>query len=404
MRFGRVQPRDLIHDNVGENATMADKRDYYEVLGVAKTASDDEIKKAYRKLAKQYHPDLNPGNKEAEAKFKEAGEAYAILSDKEKRAQYDQFGHAAFDQTAGGYGGGYGGGGFGFDVSDIFESFFGGGFGGRSSGRGGPKRGADLKCSVELTFEEAAFGTEKEIALNKNVPCDTCEGTGSKTKTTARCTACGGTGQVNVRQNTPFGQFMNVRTCEKCGGTGKIISDPCTVCQGRGTVRKAVKIKVKIPAGIDNGQAVSMSGMGEPGTLGGPAGNLLVSVRVRDHAVLKRDGYDVYLDKKISLVQASLGDTILIDTLDGKVELTIPEGTQNGAMFKMRGRGIQKLQSTSRGDQYVRVTVEIPRKLSDKQKELLRSFDELSGGTLESGKGEKKSETGGKRSVFGKKK
>ncbi len=386
---------------------MADKRDYYEVLGVSKSATDDEIKKAYRKLAKQYHPDVNPGNQEAEAKFKEAGEAYSILSDKEKRAQYDQFGHAAFDQTAGGYGGYGGAGGFGFDVGDIFESFFGGGFGGgRSSRRGGPQRGADLKYTLDLTFEEAAFGVEKEITLNKNVSCDTCEGTGSKSKSSVKCSHCGGTGQVNVRQNTPFGQFMNVRTCDKCGGSGKVISDPCSVCQGRGTVRKSVRLKVKIPAGIDNGQAVSMAGQGEPGVHGGPAGNLLVSVRVKPHHVLQREGYDVFLDKTISAVQATLGDVVLIDTIDGKVELTIPEGTQNGAMFKMRGKGIQKLQSSSRGDQYVRVTVEVPRKLTEKQKELLREFDTISGGTLESVKNKEpnSADGGSKRSIFGKKK
>ena len=385
---------------------MAEKRDYYEVLGVSKTATDDEIKKAYRKLAKQYHPDVNPGNQEAEAKFKEAGEAYAILSDKEKRSQYDQFGHAAFDQSAGGGYGGYGGaGGFGFDVGDIFESFFGGGFGGSRSRRGGPQRGADLKYTLELTFEEAAFGTEKEITLNKSVSCDACAGTGSKSKSTVKCSACGGTGQINFRQNTPFGQLMNTRTCDRCGGTGKVISDPCSVCQGHGTVRKAVKLKVKIPAGIDNGQAVSMAGQGEPGTHGGPAGNLLVSVRVKPHSILERDGYDVFLDKKISVVQAILGDVVLIDTIDGKVELTIPGGTQNGAMFKMRGKGIQKLQSSARGDQYVRVTVEVPKKISEKQKEILRSFDEMSGGTLESVKREEStSETGGKRSIFGKRK
>ncbi len=384
---------------------MAEKRDYYEVLGVSKSATDDEIKKAYRKLAKKYHPDVNPGNQEAEAKFKEAGEAYAILSDKEKRSQYDQFGHAAFDQTAGGYGGHGGAGGFGFDVGDIFESFFGGGFGGRSSRRGGPQRGADLKYTLELTFEEAAFGTEKEITLNKSVSCDACEGTGSKSKSSVKCSACGGTGQVNVRQNTPFGQFMNVRTCDRCGGTGKVISDPCNVCQGRGTVRKSVKLKVKIPAGIDNGQAVSMAGQGEPGSHGGPAGNLLVSVRVKPHGILEREGYDVFLDKKISIIQATLGDVVLIDTIDGKVELTIPGGTQNGAMFKMRGKGIQKLQSSARGDQYVRVTVEVPKKISEKQKDLLRSFDEIGGGTLESVKrAEANGESTGKRSIFGKKK
>lgn len=382
---------------------MAEKRDYYEVLGVAKTASDDEIKKAYRKLAKQYHPDLNPGNAEAEAKFKEAGEAYSVLSDSEKRAKYDQFGHAAFDQTAGGYGGGEG---FGFDMGDIFESFFGGAFGGRSSSRSSARRGADLRYTLDLTFEEAAFGVEKEINVTKNVSCDACEGTGSASKSTVKCSACGGTGQVKSVQNTPLGQFMNTRTCSRCKGTGKTVSDPCPTCQGKGTVRKSLKIKVKIPAGIDNGQAVSMSGMGEPGTGGGPAGDLLVSVRVKNHPVLQREGFDVLLEKTISFSQAALGDTILIDTIDGKAELNIPEGTQNGAMFKMRGKGIQKLQQSSRGDQYVRITVSVPKKLTDRQKEALKSFDEAMGGTLEgAGKSsDSKNEQGSRKGFFGKKK
>ncbi|MBO4326950.1 MAG: molecular chaperone DnaJ [Clostridia bacterium] len=382
---------------------MAEKRDYYEVLGVPKTASDEEIKKAYRKLAMKYHPDHNPDNPEAEAKFKEAGEAYAILSDKEKRAQYDQFGHAAFDQTAGGaYG--YGGtGGFGFDVSDIFEQFF-GGFGGRRSS-GGAKAGADVRAGVEISFEEAAFGCEKEINVTKNVVCDACEGTGSESKTSVRCSACGGKGTVSSARQTPFGQFMNTTTCSRCGGTGKTVNDPCKVCSGRGSVRKTIKVKIKIPAGIDNGQAISMSGMGEPGTAGGPAGDLLVSVRVRKHAVLTRDGFDVYLDKKISFVQASLGDTIEIPTLNGKVELTIPEGTQSGAVFKLRGLGIQKLQSTSKGDEYVTVTVETPRRLTTEQKELLKRFDAASGGTLEAlAKGAQGDNSSGGKKIFGKKK
>lgn len=385
---------------------MAEKRDYYEILGVPKTASEDEIKKAYRKVAKKYHPDLNPNNPEAEAKFKEAGEAYQILSNPETRSKYDQFGHAAFD-AASGYGGGSGFGGFGFDVNDIFDSIFGGsGFGGFGGGRSrsGPHRGADLRASIEITFEEAVFGAEKDLTITKNVSCDTCEGTGSRSKSTKRCNVCGGTGQVQVKQNTPFGQFMNVKTCDKCGGTGKIVDDPCPDCRGKGTARKAVKVHVKIPAGIDNGQAISISGMGEPGARGGSPGNLLVSVRVRPHKILQRDGFDIHVEKSISVAQAILGDTIQIDTIDGLVELSIPEGTQSGVSLRMRGKGVPKLQSSGRGDQYVHITVEIPRSLNEKQKELMKQFDAASGGTLhtpgQSG-GEAPQE---KKSFFGKKK
>lgn len=385
---------------------MAEKKDYYEILGVSKTATDDEIKKAYRRLAKKYHPDLNPNNPEAEARFKEAGEAYQILSNPETRAKYDQFGHAAFD-AASGYSGGAGSGfgGFGFDVNDIFDSIFGGGFGGFGGfggNRGGrtPQRGADLRASLEISFEEAVFGTEKDITINKSVPCDACEGTGSKSKETKRCSVCGGTGQVQVKQNTPFGQFMNVKTCDKCGGTGKAVDDPCQVCRGKGFVRKAVKVHVKIPAGIDNGQAISISGMGEPGSKGGAPGNLLVSVRIRPHKILQRDGYDIHVEKTISVAQAALGDTIKIETIDGLVELNIPEGTQSGVSLRMRGKGVPKLQSSGRGDQYVHLTVEIPKHLTEKQKELLREFDAAMGGTLQKTEGE----TQERKSFFGKKK
>ncbi len=382
---------------------MAEKKDYYEILGVSKTATDDEIKKAYRRLAKKYHPDLNPNNPEAEARFKEAGEAYQILSNPETRAKYDQFGHAAFD-AASGYSGGAGSGfgGFGFDVNDIFDSIFGGGFGGFGGNRGGrtPQRGADLRASLEISFEEAVFGTEKDITINKSVPCDACEGTGSKSKETKRCSVCGGTGQVQVKQNTPFGQFMNVKTCDKCGGTGKAVDDPCQVCRGKGFVRKAVKVHVKIPAGIDNGQAISISGMGEPGSKGGAPGNLLVSVRIRPHKILQRDGYDIHVEKTISVAQAALGDTIKIETIDGLVELNIPEGTQSGVSLRMRGKGVPKLQSSGRGDQYVHLTVEIPKHLTEKQKELLREFDAAMGGTLQRTEGE----TQERKSFFGKKK
>lgn len=383
---------------------MADKRDYYEVLGVEKSATEDELKKAYRKLAKKYHPDVNPDNPEAEAKFKEAGEAYQILSNPETRAKYDQFGHAAFDGT-GGYGGGYGqGGGFGFDVNDIFESFFGGGFGGFGGGRSskGPQRGSDLRYTIDITFEEAVFGAEKEFSITKKVSCDTCEGTGSKSKSSVRCSVCNGTGQVHVKQNTPFGQFMNVKTCDKCGGTGKTISDPCPDCKGKGVTRKTVKINVKIPAGINNGQAISMAGFGEPGLRGGPAGNLLVSVRVKPHKTLVRDGYDIFVEKTISVSQAILGDVVKIETIDGMVDLSIPEGTQSGVSLRMKGRGVPVLQSTGRGDQYVKIKVEIPKKLSDKQKEILRSFDNAMGGTFETNVC--KADNNEKKSFFGKKK
>ncbi|MBR7062188.1 MAG: DnaJ domain-containing protein, partial [Clostridia bacterium] len=257
---------------------MADKRDYYEVLGVAKTASDEEIKKAYRTLAKKYHPDLNPGDKEAEAKFKEASEAYSVLSDKEKRAKYDQFGHAAFDQSAGGYS--YGGaGGFGFDINDILSSFFGGGFGGSRS-RSGPQAGADLQQTVYLTFEEAAFGCKKNISITKNVACDSCQGTGSASGKTTRCPTCGGTGTVENTRVSSFAHFVTQSACTRCGGTGVVIDDPCKVCSGRGKIRKTVTVPVEFPAGIDDGQAISKRGMGEPGSHGGPAGDLIISVRI----------------------------------------------------------------------------------------------------------------------------
>ena len=348
---------------------MADKRDYYEVLGVQKTASEDEIKKAYRVLAKKYHPDLNPDDKEAEAKFKEASEAYAVLSDKEKRSKYDQFGHAAFDPNMGGaYGGGFD---FsGVDLGDIFSSIFGGGgFGG--SRRNGPIRGSDLKAYIEITFEEAAFGCKKTISVTKNVPCDACEGTGSKSKTQVTCQACHGTGQIKVTQNTMFGAFQNIRTCDKCGGTGKTINDPCSACNGRGYQRKAVKTEVTIPGGIDDVQTLSLSGMGDPGKRGGPAGDLLVSVRVKRHPVLKREGYDVFSEADISFTQAALGDEVKVTTLDGEVSMTIPAGTQPGVSFKLKGKGTQKLRGSGRGDQYVKINVVVPKKLNDKQKDLL---------------------------------
>lgn len=358
---------------------MADKRDYYEVLGVDKNASADEIKKAYRKLAKKYHPDLNPNNKEeAEANFKEASEAYEVLSDTQKKQQYDQFGHAAFDQTAGGYGG-YGGGFDGFDVSDIFSSFFGGGFGGGSSraNANAPRRGRDLSYSIDLTFEEACFGVEKDITITHMEHCSDCKGTGAAPGTSpVTCTACHGTGQVKTVQRTPLGNFQSVRTCDVCGGKGTVIKETCTSCGGKGNVRKSKKLKVKIPAGINNGQQIPIRGNGDAGTNGGPAGDLLLNIRVKNHKLFVRQGYDILCDYPISFVQATLGADVKIPTIDGEVSYTIPEGTQNGTVFRLKNKGVQKLNSTQRGDQYVTVKIEIPKGLSEKQKEILRHFDE----------------------------
>lgn len=360
---------------------MAAKRDYYEVLGVDKGASDADIKKAYRKLAKQYHPDVNPGDKEAEASFKEVNEAYQILSDPQKKAQYDQFGHAGTDPN--GFGG-FGGGGFGdFDfggIGDIFDTFFGGGMGSRTRNRNGPQKGADLKYSMEIAFEEAAFGIEKEINISRMETCATCTGTGAKPGTSAStCKHCNGTGQVQIKQSTPFGQFVNVKTCDVCRGEGKIITDPCTTCGGKGRVKKPVKLKINIPAGIDDGQTISLRGEGEPGLKGGPAGDLFISIRVKPHALFQRQGNDVVCEIPITFVQAALGAELEVPTLDGKVKYSIPEGTQTGSVFRLKTKGIPFIRGNGRGDQYVKVNVEVPKRLNEKQKTLLREFAELSG-------------------------
>lgn len=356
---------------------MADKRDYYEVLGVNKSASPDEIKKAYRKLAKKYHPDLNPDDKEgAEAKFKEATEAYEILSDAQKKQQYDQFGHAAFDQTAGG---GYGAGGFGdFDMGDIFNSFFGGGFGGgQRQNPNAPRRGRDLGYTVDLTFEEACFGTEREISINHLEKCSECGGSGAAKGTSpTTCPTCHGTGQVRTVQRTPLGSFQSVRPCDSCGGKGTINKNPCSHCGGEGNVRKGKKVRVKIPAGIDNGQQVSVRGEGDAGTNGGAAGDLILNVRVRSHKLFIRQGYDILCDYPISFVQATLGAEVQVPTIDGKVSYSIPEGTQSGTVFRLKGKGVQRINSNQRGDQYVTIKVEIPKGLSESQKDILRQFDE----------------------------
>lgn len=356
---------------------MAEKRDYYEVLGVDRNATDQDIKRAYRRLAKKYHPDVNPGDKEAEAKFKEASEAYAVLSDEEKRAKYDQFGHSAFEGAGGGDGGFGGFGGFG-DMGDIFGDIFGdlfGGGGGRRA-KNGPTRGQDVQSSLEITFTEAAFGCKKNIELWVFDNCDQCNGTGAKAGTKPEtCPNCHGSGQVRVQQQTMFGAMTSVRTCSTCGGTGKIIKEKCTRCNGGGRIKVKKTFEVNIPAGIDTGQSIRMSGKGEPGAQGGPNGDLFITVTIRPHPFFSRQGYDVYCSVPISFAQAALGDELEIPTIDGKAQYTIEEGTQTGTRFRLRGKGIPYLRnSNQRGDQYVTVNVEVPKKLNDKQKELLRQF------------------------------
>lgn len=356
---------------------MADKRDYYEVLGVSKGASDDELKKAFRKEAKKYHPDLHPGDKEAEAKFKEINEAYEVLSNPEKRQRYDQFGHAGVDSNYGA-GGGYGGSGFG-DFGDIFSDIFGGGFGFGGSGgrRNGPRRGNDVRQVVTISFEEAAFGCKKKINITKQEGCPTCKGTGAKPGTSAEtCSHCHGTGQIQTQQRTILGYMTNVTTCPHCQGSGKIIKEPCRDCRGTGKVRKTRTVEIDIPAGIDDGQTMQLSGQGEAGERGGPSGDLLITVRVRPHQMFERSGNDVYLTMPVTFVQAALGATLTVPTLDGVVEYDIPEGTQSGTRFRLRGKGIPFIRGKNRGDQYVTVEVEVPKNLSQRQKEILREFDE----------------------------
>lgn len=354
------------------------KADYYEALGVNRNATDEEIKNAFRKLAKKYHPDMQTGDKtEAEAKFKEINEAYEVLSDKDKRAKYDQFGHAAFDPTAGGGGNPFTGAGFG-DFSDIFDTMF-GGFGGFGAGaqqtRNGPARGNDLKYNLTLTFEEAAFGCKKEIMIPREENCETCGGTGAKPGTKlVKCTACNGTGQVRVQQNTVFGAFSTVRTCDACSGTGKIIADPCPDCRGRGRVRKSNRINITIPAGIDNGQTLNMRGEGESGKRGGPNGDLYIVISVKPHKLFTRNGYDVYLDMNLPMTVAALGGEIQVPTLSGNVKYNVPEGTQTGTTFRLREQGITKLNAGGKGDMLVRVNVQIPKHLTDEQRELVRKL------------------------------
>lgn len=360
------------------------KRDYYEVLGVEKNADDAAIKKAYRVLAKKYHPDMNPGDAEAEKKFKEASEAYAVLSDPEKRRQYDQFGHAAFEGGAGGAGGfDFSGMDFGDIFGDIFGDFFGGG---RSrGGRGnGPQKGANLRTSIRISFEEAVFGCEKEIELNVKEECKTCKGTGAKPGTSAStCTKCGGKGQVVFTQQSFFGTVRNVQTCPDCGGSGKVIKDKCVDCHGTGYVPMRKKYAVDIPAGIDNGQCKRMTGLGEPGTNGGPRGDVLVEVIVARHPIFQRQDYDIYSTVPVSFAVAALGGDIIIDTVDGKVVYEVKPGTPTDTRIRLKGKGVPTLRNKDiRGDHYVTLVVQVPDKLSHEAKELLKKFDEESGDTL----------------------
>ena len=360
-----------------------EKRDYYEVLGVSKGASEDEIKKAYKKLARKYHPDMNPGDKEAEEKFKEVNEANEVLSNPEKKAKYDQFGFAGVDPNYGAGQGGYGGaGGFDFgDLGDIFGSFFGGGFGG--GGRrnpNAPQRGESIRASLSVEFTEAAFGCEKSITIDRSEQCPTCKGKGCAPGTTPEvCTQCHGTGTVTQAQRTPFGMMQSQTVCPKCRGKGQIIHQPCPDCRGAGAVRKRRTIQVSIPAGIDNGQTISLRGQGHSGKNGGPAGDLLITVMVRPHEIFRRDGTAVFCEAPITFTQAVLGGTLEIPTIDGKVKYDIPEGTQTGTVFRLRGKGIPVLNGRGRGDQYVTVNIETPRNLNREQKEALKKFSESLG-------------------------
>ncbi len=360
---------------------MADKRDYYEVLGLQKGASDDEIKSAYRRIAKQCHPDLHPNDKQAEARFKEANEAYAVLSDPDKKAKYDQFGFAGIDPN---YGGGAGFTGGFSDLGDIFGDIFGafgGGFGGssRSDTRTGPQRGESLRVRLTISFEEAAFGCQKEINVSRIDQCPDCKGTGCAPGTTAEtCPNCRGAGVVRTQQRTAFGVFQSTNACSRCGGTGKIIHTPCPKCRGNGSVRTQKRLSVSIPAGIDNGESISLRGQGNAGKNGGPAGDLLITVQVRPSPVFRRDGSDIYISASLSFVQAALGTEIQVPTLDGKVALNIPEGTQTGSTFRIRGKGVPNPRG-GRGDQFVTVNLETPKNLTQKQRELMQELAEAFG-------------------------
>lgn len=356
------------------------KRDFYEVLGVSKTATDEELKKAYRKLAKKYHPDMNPGDKEAEAKFKEVNEAYEVLSDKDKRAKYDQFGHAGVDPNFGA--GGYGGGGFDMgdiDLGDLFGSFFGGGFGGGGFGgqqrASAPQRGESLRANLTISFEEAAFGCKKEIELSRTEECQDCHGSGCQPGTTAEvCPDCRGAGVVRIQRGGGGFAFTSTAPCQRCRGTGKIIHSPCKSCGGAGVTRKKRRIEVNIPAGINEGQAISVRGQGNAGKNGGPSGDLIVGIRIKPSPIFQRDGSTVLYEQTVSFYQAAMGAELEIPTIDGKVKWNLPAGTQPGTTFRLKGKGIPTLQGRGRGDQYVTVKVKVPVNLNAEQKEALRAF------------------------------
>lgn len=355
---------------------MADKRDYYEVLGLSKGATDDEIKKAYRRLAKQYHPDMNPGDKVAENKFKEVNEAYDVLGDPDKKAKYDQYGHAAFDPSSGFGGGGFGGGfGFdGFDISDIFSNIFGGG---SSRRQNGPVRGEDIRYRLTLSFEEAVFGCKKEISYQRVQKCPECSGSGAAKGTSAKtCPDCQGRGQVKVQQRTPFGVMQSTTTCSKCRGTGKIIETPCKNCRGSGFVKASKKLEVSIPAGIDDGQGVVLRGEGCDGRNGGTAGDLVITVNVRPHAFFEREGSDIYCDIPVTYADMTLGAKITVPTIDGTETIDIPEGTQTGTTFTLKGKGVKIVNTQKRGNMYVTAVIETPKGLDRKQKELLKQFSD----------------------------
>lgn len=365
---------------------MAEKRDYYEVLGVSRDADEETIKKAYKKLAKQYHPDLNPDSKTAEEKFKEINEAYSVLSDPNERARYDQFGHDGPGAGAGGFGGnpfggggfsgGFGGGNFG-GFGDIFETFFGGGFS-QQQDPNAPTRGNDMRVDLQVSFEEAAKGCSKEITINRYEACSKCHGTGAAPGTDRiKCTQCGGSGKIRFNQTTPFGQFQTVKTCPRCGGTGSTIKEPCPDCHGSGRMRKNRKLVVNVPAGVDNGSRLRMAGEGEGGKNGGSAGDLFIYISVRPHKIFLRDGDNVFLEQNISFAEAALGAEIEVPTLDGNVKLDIPEGTQTGTTFRLRGRGFPKLRGYGRGDQHVKVKVVTPTRLTNEQKDLLRQLGDI---------------------------
>ncbi|MCI6858992.1 MAG: molecular chaperone DnaJ [Eubacterium sp.] len=388
---------------------MAEKRDYYEVLGVDKNASEAEIKRAYRKVAKKYHPDMNPGDKEAEEKFKEAAEAYEVLSDPDKRSKYDQFGHAAFEQGAGGAGG-FGGFDFGGDMGDIFGDIFGDFFGGggrRGGGakRNGPRQGANLRASVRITFEEAVFGVEKELEIALKDTCKTCNGSGAKPGTSPEtCPKCNGTGQVVFTQQSMFGTVRNVQTCPDCNGSGQIIRNKCSDCSGTGYIKVRKRIKVPIPAGIDNGQSVRIREKGEPGINGGPRGDLLVNVTVSRHPKFQRQEYDIYSTEPITFGQAALGGKITVDTVDGPYEYTLKPGTQTDTQIRLKGKGIPTLRNkNTRGNHYVTFVVQVPERMNEAQKDALRKFQEAMG-EIESPKEEKdqEKEKHEKKGLFGK--